>query len=112
MSESDPIVLSGPLYTRLIPLLDGQRSVEAILDALKGQSPFMAIQYALSSLEQKGYITENLLADNSVTPEAAAFWSSLGIDASQAATCLENTPVSIAAFGNVLIEPMLPILIG
>src|SRR5258705_7859420 len=78
LSESDPIVLSGPLYTQLIPLLDGQRSVETILDALKGQSPFMAIQYALSSLEQKGYITDNLLAESSLTPEAAAFWTSLG----------------------------------
>ncbi|HEY9708243.1 MAG TPA: TOMM precursor leader peptide-binding protein, partial [Oculatellaceae cyanobacterium] len=98
LSEKGHFVLNGRLYVFLAPLLNGCYSVDKIVEKLQGKASATEINYALTLLERKGYITEN---DDTLQPQAAAFWNLLDIDTPVAVHRLEQTRVSVTAFGNV-----------
>ncbi len=59
LSESDCFVLMGSLYELIAPLIDGHHSVDEIVELLGAQVSAAEVYYALSLMEQKGYIIEN-----------------------------------------------------
>jgi oxazoline/thiazoline synthase len=101
LSERGHTTLTGRLFVLLAPLLDGQHTVETIIGSLANQASAAEISYALARLEHKGYIHD---AAAGPAPAGAAFWASLGLDASQVRSRLERTRVSLAAFGAVSVD--------
>lgn len=98
LSEKGHFALSGRLYSILAPLLDGRHTVDEIVALASGQATATDVEYALTLLERKGYITE---ATDVLPSLAAAFWNLLGVDSAVAARRLQQTTVSVTAFGSV-----------
>ncbi len=69
-SEQTRTVLTGRVYFLLAPLLDGQRSVDQMMDALSGQASPAQIQYALARLRRAGYLIES----DGLPTDQGAFW--------------------------------------
>ena len=88
LSEREPILLKGRIFTRLAPLLDGRHTVDAVTAALHGVVDPVAIQFGLAFLRRKGYIVE---ASEAAPPARLAFWDELGVDADAAERRLGET---------------------
>lgn len=58
ISDQGARLLHGALYQRLAPLIDGERTMNAIVDALSADVEPAAVYYAVSSLARKGYVIE------------------------------------------------------
>lgn len=106
MSEQGHFALSGRIYVLLAPLLGGQYTVDAVVEQLKEHTSLFGIYHALTNLESQGYLTEG--AD--VSNEVAAFWSLQGVDSRVAVSKLQDTRVSVTAFGAVKTEPLISAL--
>lgn len=100
MSEQGHIALSGRIYVLLAPLLNGQYTIDEIVKQLKERASFFGIYHALTNLESQHLLTE--AAD--IPNEVAAFWSLQGVDFRVAVSKLQNTRVSVTAFGGVKTE--------
>ena len=98
LSEKDSFVLNGHLYERLAQLIDGQRTVDDLIEHLGEQSPTAEVYYALMLMEQKGYIVES---SNELPPSVEAFWEILNVESKEAKSRLETTKVSVTTFGKV-----------
>ena len=75
VSESFNTLLHGGLYCRLLPLLDGRRGQQEIVETLESAHPAADVIAAIVSLAGKGYVVS---ADHGMEPGVAAYWSSLG----------------------------------
>ncbi len=106
MSEQGHFALSGRLYVLLAPLLNGQHTVDEIVEQLKADTSLFGIYHTLTSLESQGYLTE--AAD--IPNEVAAFWSLQGVDPKVAASQLQDTSVAVTACGAVQTEPFIATL--
>ncbi len=98
LSEKDYFVLSGHLYERLAQLIDGQRTVDDLIELLKEQAPAAEVYYALMLMEQKGYIIES---SDDLPPSVEAFWEILNVEPQEAKSRLEASKVSLTTFGTV-----------
>lgn len=107
LSEKGHFTLKGRLYALLAPFLDGHHTVDEIVEQLQGQASATEVNYALTLLEQKGYITE---ADDILSSEASAFWHLLDIDTTVVVQRSQETQVSVTAFGNISAEPLISTL--
>lgn len=58
LSDDEPQLLRGRLYTLVVPLIDGRRTVEEIVSALAGQCSPAEVYFVLYRLEQKGYLID------------------------------------------------------
>ena len=76
VSETFNTLLHGQVYGDLLPLLDGCRSSENIVDALDGAHQEADVRKALAFLESRGYTVSG---DHGMERGKAAFWSSQGI---------------------------------
>lgn len=103
LSEYATYALTGSLYCQILPLLNGQHTLEEIIQQLDGQVPPDHIHYVLDRLYEKGYLTE---AAHSLTREAAAFWSLLGVDPQAVSNQLLHTQVLITTVGAVDAQPL------
>ncbi|OWY65693.1 adenylate cyclase [cyanobacterium TDX16] len=106
MSEQGHIALSGRLYVLLAPLLNGQYTVDEIVEQLKEHTSLFGIYHALTNLESQDYLNEATDVPN----EVAAFWSLQGVAPGVAVSKLQDTRVSVAAFGGVKTEPFISTL--
>ncbi len=106
MSEKGHTALSGRIYVLLAPLLNGQHTVDEIVEQLKEHTSLFGIYHALTSMESQGYLTEATEQPN----EVAAFWSLQGLDSRVAASKLQDTRVSVTAFGAVKTESFISAL--
>ncbi len=106
-SEHGHVFLRGPIYSRLAPLLNGQHTVEEIVDRLHGQVSAVEVVYALKLLAQRGYVVD---AAPSVPTTQAAFWDLLNVDPEGASRHLQETTVSVNTFGEVDAAPFLNML--
>jgi len=102
ISEKEYFLLRGSVYIMLAPLLDGQHTVEEIIDILADQLSAPEIVYLLDHLQSQGYITE---ADSSVPAEKAAFWEMLKVEPEIAEKRLKETIVSVVSLGEIDSEP-------
>ena len=78
LSEAGSKVLHGDAFEKIVPLIDGHRSADAIVDALADQVDAARAYYVLNILEAKGYLAE---ASPDVPASLSAFWQVSGIDA-------------------------------
>src|SRR5262249_53941708 len=109
LSAQDPILLKGPLFCQLAPLLDGQHAVDAIAAALADEVSELQVHFALAFLDRRGHIVE---AADDAPPARAAFWDALGVDAGQAERRLRETTVTVRSFGAMPAEPFVAALAG
>ncbi|MBW4592615.1 MAG: TOMM precursor leader peptide-binding protein [Brasilonema angustatum HA4187-MV1] len=100
LGEQANHALTGQLYCQIVPLLDGQHTIEQIIEKLDGEVPAEYIDYVLNRLAEKGYLTE---AAPDLSPEVAAFWSELGIAPPIAAQGLKQ-PVTLTTVGENISE--------
>ena len=98
LSEEAAKVLHGGAYEQIVPLIDGQRNTDAIVDALTGKVDAARAYYMLSTMESSGYLTE---ATPDIPPSAAAFWHRAGIDPAVALAALRDKRVAVITCGLV-----------
>ncbi len=103
LSEDSTKALHGKLYELLVPLIDGSRSVDAIVDALAGQADAAKVYYALALLEKNGHLTENA---PEIPLATAAFWHGLGVEPRAAVSALRAKTVRVRAVGNADATPL------
>ena len=96
LSEDLVSVLYGAAYEKVAALIDGTRSVDAIVDALAGQVDAARVYYAIEQMVRKGHLAESA---NGIAPEVAAFWHAAGVDPVLAVTALKEKTVAILAVG-------------
>ena len=107
LSEGEPVILRGQIFSRLAPLIDGRHTVDAINAALAGVANPVEILLALTFLRRKKYIVE---ASEAAPAARLAFWDELGIDADAAEGRLATTPVSVRRIGDVPADPFVTTL--
>lgn len=98
LSEKEYFVLTGYLYKLLAPFIDGQHTVDDIIEQCEGKASAAELYYALMLMEQKGYIVEST---DELLPEFEAFWHSLDVNTRELINCFKNTQVSVKTFGNI-----------
>ncbi len=78
ISERDLLVLRGEAVQLIAPLLDGQRSIDDVLEAVDGRLDPARAAFVVDQLVRQGQAT---WADPAAEPRAAAYW-----DMAQAST--------------------------
>lgn len=104
LSEYGSHILTGQLYCQLIPLLDGNRRLDDIIQELQDKADVSQIDYALSRLQAKGYLVE---AVSQLPHATAAFWSLLNIEPQIAYNSLQEIQVSLTSIGNIPTQPLI-----
>jgi oxazoline/thiazoline synthase len=103
LSEEAAKALHGAAYEKIVPLIDGCRSTDEIVDALAGQVDTAKVYYALALLEENGHIAESA---PEIAPATAAFWHGLGIEPRAAVAALRAKKVHVRAVGNANATPL------
>ena len=103
LSETGTVMLGGRLPKLLVPLIDGQRSVDEIVNELAGHASAAQVYYALLELERQGYLIEGAMP---LGRTEAAWWSAQGIDPRTASQRLAESSVAVVALGDVAVEPL------
>lgn len=107
LSEEAAKALHGGAYKKIVPLIDGQRSTDEIVDALAGQVDAARVYYVLNGMEAKGYLAE---ATPDIPASVAAFWHGAGIAPSVALASLRDKRVAVQTIGEVGSAAMLSAL--
>ncbi len=97
VSERQYFFLEGEVNVLLVPLLDGQHTVDEILTEVGNKVPFQKVVYALHILEQEGHIIE---ADDSLPSEMACFWDCMDVDIREAVRNMQEAQVSVQTLGD------------
>jgi oxazoline/thiazoline synthase len=107
-SENDSVFLAGKPYTLVLSALQqGGLGVDELVASLTRRLSSFEIFYALEVLEKKGYLTEDAPA---LTPEACAYWNSLGMEVNTLLKVLQAKTLGIKTFGDLAPEFFLPSL--
>ncbi|MDC3044259.1 TOMM precursor leader peptide-binding protein [bacterium] len=96
LNEKVARVLRGDLYERLIPLLDGTRSADQLVQALTPEFSAAQVYFTLISLQSRNYLCQAL---TTLSPEAAAYWADLGLDPEQAVGLIQASRVALKPVG-------------
>jgi ribosomal protein S12 methylthiotransferase accessory factor len=107
LSEEAAKALHGAAYEKIVPLIDGRRSTDEIVDALAGQVDAVRVYYVLNDMESKGYLTE---ATPDIAASVAAFWHGAGIEPAAALAALRDKRVAVRTIGEVDCAAMLSAL--
>ena len=83
LSEEAAKALHGNVYEKIVPLIDGLRGTDEIVDALAGQMDAAKAYYVLALLEKNGYLTES-------TPEILQERTQLDPGHALETTCLDK----------------------
>ncbi|KYC42525.1 adenylate cyclase [Scytonema hofmannii PCC 7110] len=98
VSERDTIVVQDRLYLLLCPLLDGNRTVDEIVQQLQDKLPMSYIYYALMELEQRGYLVEY---EEVLPSNVAIFCEHLKVNIEDACQRLQVSKVAVRALGDL-----------
>ncbi|AFY58676.1 bacteriocin biosynthesis cyclodehydratase domain protein [Rivularia sp. PCC 7116] len=98
LGEQSTHALTGQLYCKILPLLNGQYPLDEIYQKLDGQVLREHIDFVLERLDEKGYLT---VAAPDLSPGVAAFWSALGVPPTLAARGLQQQQVNITTVGSI-----------
>ncbi|GAB1394988.1 TOMM precursor leader peptide-binding protein [Rhodocyclaceae bacterium] len=96
LSETLTKALHGAAYEKVVPLIDGRRSSDAIVDALADEVEAAKVYYVLQRLEAQGYLAE---AHPDIAPDVAAFWYAADIDPAMAQAALQEKRVAVQCVG-------------
>lgn len=103
LSERESFVLEGESMFHVVPLLDGNRTVEQILAETSAAIPAQETINALEILRRDGHLAE---ADPAAPPSVSAFWSEFDIDTRIVPGLLSACPVEIGRVGDVDATPL------
>jgi oxazoline/thiazoline synthase len=103
LHETDPRIVRGRLYALILPLLDGQRTIDEIAERLAGEASAAEVLYGIDVLEKRGHLVEN---DPHTPPEIAAYWHALGVDTRVLSQSLAERPVALGAVGHASALPL------
>jgi ribosomal protein S12 methylthiotransferase accessory factor len=103
LSEEKVSALHGKVYELLVPLMDGSRDADALVDALAGKVDGARVYYALALLEKNGHIAENV---PDIPKETAAFWHGMDIEPRAAIEALRSRRVRVRAVGEADAAPL------
>lgn len=95
VGEQERVLLTGPLISAVLPLVDGEHTRFEVVSALRERLGPQDVLYTLSWLEERGYITESR---RNCPPEEDAFWHGLGLG-DVARERLQSMPVGVDAVG-------------
>src|ERR1051325_816431 len=107
LSEIGHSILNGRLFELVTPLINGRRSADEIVERLRAQASPAEVYYALTLLEQKGYLIES---DRTFPPSEAALWTIQRVKPIRATRRLAETKVSVTTFGKLAAKPFLALL--
>ena len=97
LSERNAALLSDPIYAQLAPLLDGNHSIDEIVDQLQDRLPTSYIYYGLNQLKNQGYLSNG---DEFLSPSLQIFCHQLNISFADARDRLQTTKVAVRAHGS------------
>ena len=109
LSEDGSKVLHGDAFEKIVPLIDGHRSADAIVDALADQVDAARAYYVLNILEAKGYLAE---ASQDLPASLSAFWQVSGIDAAAAQAALREKSIAVLTVAGLDSAPMISALMA
>jgi bacteriocin biosynthesis cyclodehydratase domain-containing protein len=98
LSENGSIFLSDRIYQAICPLLDGNRTVDEIVDRLQEELPAAYIYYALMELERQGFLIES---ETILPANLTVFIEHLNVNIKDAARRLQETKVTVKALGSL-----------
>jgi bacteriocin biosynthesis cyclodehydratase domain-containing protein len=98
LSERNAALLSDPIYTELAPLLEGNHTIDEIVNQLQDRLPAAYIYYALNQLKNQGYLTNK---DELLPSSLQIFCDQLNISEEIACDLLQTTKVSVRAIGSI-----------
>jgi bacteriocin biosynthesis cyclodehydratase domain-containing protein len=107
ISELGHSVLNGPLFERVVPLIDGQRVSDDIVEELQALHSPAEVYYALTVLERKGYLRES---GTSLSVGEATYWGVEQIATEAVARHLAEIEVSLTCVGGVRAEGLVELL--
>lgn len=96
-SERNAALLSDPIYAQLAPLLDGNHSIDEIVNLLQDRLPASYIYYGLNQLKNQGYLSSG---DELLSPSLQIFCHQLNISLADARDRLQTTKVAVRAIGS------------
>lgn len=106
-SELHTTLLQGRLFEKVIPLLDGRRSADDLIDQLQGQVEPPEVYYVLAQLERRKLLVEGVPE----TPDSlAALWALQEIDPGSAERRLADTTVMLTSFGAAAVSALRALL--
>ena len=97
LAERNAKALRGMAYEHIVPLIDGRRNVDDIVEALAGRVDPVTVLHALARLEVGGYLTESA---PDIPVSTRAFWHGLGIEPMDVLTTLERRRVTVLTVGD------------
>ena len=98
LSERNAALLSDPIYAQLAPLLDGNHSIDEIVNQLHDRLPASYIYYGLNQLKNQGYLSNG---DELLSPSLQIFCHQLNISFADARDRLQTTKVAVRAIGSM-----------
>lgn len=98
LSERNAALLSDPIYAQLAPLLDGNNSIDEIVNQLQDRLPTSYIYYGLNQLKNQGYLSNG---DEFLSPSLQIFCHQLNISFADARDRLQTTKVAVRAIGSM-----------
>ena len=98
LSETLPTVLNGRLNELVCPLIDGVRTTDDIVAALKGDTSPAEVYFAIATLEKRAFIEE---VQPEIPASESAFWSACGVNVVTARERLAACPVRVESVGLV-----------
>ena len=98
LSERNAALLSDPIYAQLAPLLDGNHSIDEIVNQLQDRLPASYIYYGLNQLKKQGYLSNG---DELLSPSLQLFCHQLNISFADARDRLQTTKVAVRAIGSM-----------
>lgn len=102
VTEGRHVVLSGRAHALVVPLIDGERTTDAIVDELADRLTPTEVYVSILTLEKHGHVVDvegapdhPLLRDRG----SLAFWEAAGVDPVRAAERLAVARVAVIALG-------------
>ncbi|HEV7427823.1 MAG TPA: TOMM precursor leader peptide-binding protein [Thermoanaerobaculia bacterium] len=93
--EDDHVLLTGRVYPRLLPLLNGTRTTAELMAALRPELSPQEALFALHVLHRDGHVID---ADPGPR-ELTAFWHERGVRLADAQTVLDSRSISVSSIG-------------
>jgi len=107
LSENGAVFLRNRIYQSICPLLDGNHTVDEIVDQLQEELPDAYIYYALMELERQGLIIES---ETILPGNLTVFIEHLNVNIKDAERRLQETKVTVKALGSLSASGFINIL--
>lgn len=107
VGENERFVLFGRHNANIAGLIDGQRTVQEILDAARDSIPESETLYTINRLKDKGYLVPVI---RDLPLPHAAFWQGIGFDAHTVWKRLSAASVSVLSLCDVSVTPLIKAL--